>query len=85
AYHEEFKIILKEENKKTRQIGLTSQLLPIEWANYAFRNEISVEVRATFCTNLVWNKNGEKRHEECIGIKRKQHTSMMCWRMISWD
>jgi len=44
---------------------------------------MSVEVGATFRTNLVWREKREQWHEDCVGTKIKRGTSVMCWGIIS--
>jgi len=45
---------------------------------------MAVEVGAVFGTNLVWREKEEKWQQDCVGTKKKQGTSVMCWGMISW-
>ncbi|RPA94399.1 hypothetical protein L873DRAFT_1747136, partial [Choiromyces venosus 120613-1] len=87
AYHEEFKPILTAENKKIcleyckeREYWLPAR----QWADYAFTDEMSIEVGACFGVNLVWREQGEQWHEDCVGTKKKKVT-VMCWGMIRWN
>ena len=56
-----------------------------EWANYAFTDEMSIEVGAVFGLNHVWRNKTEQWHEDCIGARKKQGAAVMCWGMISWS
>ncbi|RPA95803.1 hypothetical protein L873DRAFT_1812348, partial [Choiromyces venosus 120613-1] len=79
AYREIFKFILNADNKLKR---LT---LENEWANYAFTNEMSIEIGGLFGPSTVWREKGEKWLDDCVGAKKKRGLSVMCWGMISWD
>jgi len=46
---------------------------------------MSIEVGASFGVNLVWREKGEHWHEDCIGTKKKNGITVMCWGMISWN
>ncbi|RPB05353.1 hypothetical protein L873DRAFT_1785580 [Choiromyces venosus 120613-1] len=87
AYHEEFKPILTAENKKIhleyckeREYWLPAR----QWADYAFTDEMSIEVGTCFGVNLVWREQGEQWHEDCVG-KKKKGVTVMCWGMIGWN
>lgn len=56
----------------------------MEWADYMFTDEMSIEVGAVFGKSLVWREKGEKWHDDCVGTKKKNGTSVMCWGAISW-
>ncbi|RPA92102.1 hypothetical protein L873DRAFT_1711571, partial [Choiromyces venosus 120613-1] len=59
--------------------------LPVgQWVDYAFTDEMSMEVGTCFGVNLVWREKGEHWHEDCVGTK-KNGITMMCWGMISWN
>jgi len=55
-----------------------------EWANYAFTDEMLIEVGAVFGLNHVWHDKPEQWHEDCIGARKKQGSAVMSWGMISW-
>ena len=56
-----------------------------EWANYAFTDEMSIEIGGLFGPSTVWREKGEKWHDDCVGVKKKRGIMVMCWGMISWD
>ncbi|RPB01382.1 hypothetical protein L873DRAFT_680087 [Choiromyces venosus 120613-1] len=86
-YHEEFKPILGPEHKLNRLNYCCAKGTwhpAVEWADYMFTDEMSIEVGAVFGLSLVWREKGEKWHNDCIGTKKKNGTSVMCWGAIGW-
>ena len=61
AYREEFKFILKPENKVIRLAYCNERKLWTirDWANYGFTDEMSIEVGGLYGLNLVWRDNTE--------------------------
>ena len=55
-----------------------------EWANYAFTDEMSIEIGAVFGLSDVWRERSEKWHDNCIGAKKKQGEAVMCWGIVMW-
>lgn len=49
-----------------------------------FTDEMSIEVGAVFGPSLVWREKNEKWHDDCVGTKKKNGTSVMCWGAIGW-
>jgi len=49
-----------------------------------FTDEMSIEVGAVFGSSLVWREKSEKWHDDCVGTKKKNGTSVMCWGAIAW-
>ena len=86
AYKEKFKFILKSENKVVRlKYCIDRKEWGIdEWRNYGFTDEMSIEVGGLFGLNLVWRDKTEEWHDDCVGCKKKQGESVMCWGMIGW-
>ena len=86
AYREEFKFILKPENKVLRLAYCNERKSWTirDWANYGFTDEMSIEVGGLFGLNLVWRDNTERWHSDCVGAMKKQGVSVMCWGMIGW-
>jgi transposase len=88
AYREEFKFILSEENKKIRLVYCQARQhweADKEWANCGFTDEMAIEVGGTFGVCLVWRDKSEKWHDNCVGAKKKQGPSVMCWGFIMWN
>jgi len=56
-----------------------------EWANYAFTDEMSIEIGGLYGPSTVWREKAEKRHDDCVGVKKKRGNPVMCWGMISWN
>ncbi|RPB00568.1 hypothetical protein L873DRAFT_1897545 [Choiromyces venosus 120613-1] len=80
-YPEVFKFILSKENQKKRLAGWW----PAEqWANYAFTDEMSIEIGGLYRPCLIWREKSERWADDCIGAKKKQGASIMCWGMISY-
>jgi len=46
---------------------------------------MSIEVGACFGVNLVWREKAEQWHDDCVGTKKKNGTTIMCWGMIGWN
>ncbi|RPA99511.1 hypothetical protein L873DRAFT_1789644 [Choiromyces venosus 120613-1] len=70
TYQEEFKPILTLENKKVhlKYCEEREYWLPAgQWADYAFTDEMSMEVGACFGVNLVWREKGEHWPEDYKG------------------
>ena len=55
------------------------------WKNYGFTDEMSIEVGGNWGRNCVWRDKNERWHEDCIGAKKKQGPTVMCWGMIGWQ
>ncbi|RPA90925.1 hypothetical protein L873DRAFT_1838836 [Choiromyces venosus 120613-1] len=88
AYREEWKFILKPENKVTRfqYCELRKDWRPeVEWAKYGFTDEMSIEIGGTFGVSLVWREHGEQWEEDCRGATKKNKSTVMCWGMIKWN
>ncbi|RPB05483.1 hypothetical protein L873DRAFT_1899051 [Choiromyces venosus 120613-1] len=88
AYREEWKFILKPENKVTRfqYCELRKDWRPeVEWAKYGFTDEMSIEIGGTFGVSLVWREWGEPWEEDCRGTTKKNKSTVMCWGMIKWN
>jgi len=86
-YVEEFKFILKPENKLQRLAFCEERKgwqAEIEWANYRYTDEMSIEIGGNFGICLVWRRKDERWEENCVGAKKKQGPKMMCWGMISY-
>ena len=49
-----------------------------EWANYAFTDEMSIEIGGLFGPSTVWREQAEKWHDNCVGVKKKREHSIMC-------
>jgi hypothetical protein len=87
SYREEWKFILKPEDKVNRlkYCQARQHWAPDkEWANYGFTDEMSIEVGGTFGVSLVWRGSDEQYHEDCRGAKKKRGKTVMVWGMIGW-
>ena len=86
-YREEFKFILKSENKiiRLRYCEERKHWTMVEWGNTGFTDEMSIEVGAQFGLNCVWRDKTEQWHEDCVGARKKQGPTVMCWGMIGWN
>ncbi|RPB00586.1 hypothetical protein L873DRAFT_1897670, partial [Choiromyces venosus 120613-1] len=87
AYPEVFKFILSKENQKKRLEYCEPQAgwRPAEqWANYAFTDEMSIEIGGLYGPCLIWREKSERWADDCIGAKKKQGASIMCVGMISY-
>jgi transposase len=88
AYREEFKFILTENNKKIRLVYCRARQhweADKEWANCGFTDEMAIEVGGTFGICLVWRDQSEQWQDDCVGAKKKQGPSVMCWGFIMWN
>jgi hypothetical protein len=88
AYREEFKFILSSENKQIRLVYCQEQKdweVDKEWANCGFTDELAIEVGGTFGVSLVWRDQSEQWQADCVGAKKKQGPSVMCWGFIMWN
>ncbi|RPA98212.1 hypothetical protein L873DRAFT_1688523, partial [Choiromyces venosus 120613-1] len=56
-----------------------------EWGNYAFTDEMSIEIGGLFGPSTVWREKGKEWHDDCVGVKKKRGVMVMCWGMISWN
>jgi len=45
---------------------------------------MSIEVGGTFGISFVWRDKTERWHTDCMGAKKKQGSSVMCWGMIGY-
>jgi hypothetical protein len=45
---------------------------------------MSIEVGGTFGISFVWRDKTERWHADCMGAKKKQGSSVMCWGMIGY-
>ena len=45
---------------------------------------MSIEVGGTFGVSLVWRHKEERWADDCVGVKKKQGPTVMCWGMIGW-
>jgi len=52
--------------------------------NYAFTDDMSIEIGAVFGLNHVWRETSEKWHDDCVGAKKKQGEPVMCWGMVMY-
>ncbi|KAA8896134.1 hypothetical protein FN846DRAFT_966290 [Sphaerosporella brunnea] len=87
AYREEFKFILKPENKVQRLVYCQERKdwrPDKEWARYGFTDEMSIEIGGTFGISRVWRSNDEKYEEDCRGATKKNKATVMVWGMIKW-
>ena len=50
----------------------------------SFTDEMSIEVGGTIGTTYVWRDKTERWHHDCIGAKKKQGPTVMCWGMIGY-
>ena len=55
-----------------------------EWKNVSFTDEMSIEVGGTMGTTYVWRDKTECWHHDCVGAKKKQGPTVMCWGMIGY-
>lgn len=55
-----------------------------EWKNIGFTDEMSIEVGGTFGISYVWKDNAERWNKDCVGSKKKQGPTVMCWGMIGY-
>ena len=55
-----------------------------EWKNIGFTDEMSIEVGGTFGISYVWRDNTERWNKDCVGSKKKQGPTVMCWGMIGY-
>jgi transposase len=88
AYREEFKFILSSDNKQIRLVYCKEREhweTNKEWANCGFTDEMAIEVGGTFGVCLVWRDQSEQWHDDCVGAKKKQGPSVMCWGFIMWN
>ena len=46
---------------------------------------MSIEVGGNWGLNRVWRDKSEKWHKDCVGAKKKQGPTVMCWGMIGWQ
>lgn len=56
-----------------------------EWANYGFTNEMSIEIGQIFEECLVWREESKRWAQDCVGAKKKQGSTIMCWVMIGYN
>ena len=45
---------------------------------------MSIEVGGFFGVNLIWRDKTEKWHDDCVGARKKQGATVMCWGMVGW-
>ena len=45
---------------------------------------MSIEVGGTFGVSFVWRQKDERWQDDCVGAKKKQGPTVMCWGMIGW-
>ena len=57
----------------------------MEWANYAFTDEMSIEISGLYGPSTVWRGKGAKWHDDGILVKKKRGIAAMCWGIISWN
>jgi hypothetical protein len=50
--------------------------------NCGFTDEMAIEVGGIIGVCLVWREQGEQWHDDCVGAKKKQGPSAMCWGFI---
>jgi hypothetical protein len=82
------KFILSSENKQIRLIYCQARQhweVDKEWANCGFTDEMAIEVGGTFAVCVVWRDQDEQWHDDCVGAKKKQGPSVMCWGFIMWN
>lgn len=46
---------------------------------------MSIEIGQTFRECLVWREQDERWADDCVGTKKKQGSTVMCWGMISYN
>jgi transposase len=88
ACREEFKFILNAETKQIRLVYCQERKhwkADKEWANTGFTDEMAIEVGGTFGVCLVWREKSEQWADDCVGAKKKQGPSVMCWGFIMWN
>ncbi|RPA91797.1 hypothetical protein L873DRAFT_1636526, partial [Choiromyces venosus 120613-1] len=56
-----------------------------QWANYAFTDEMSIEIGGFYGPCFVWREKSEKWEDDYVRAKKKQRASIMCRGMISYD
>lgn len=45
---------------------------------------MSIEVGGNWGLNSVWRDKTERWNKDCVGAKKKQGPTVMCWGMIGW-
>ena len=45
---------------------------------------MSIEVGGTFGVSSVWRQKDECWQDDCVGVKKKQGPTVMCWGMFGW-
>jgi len=55
-----------------------------QWKNYAFTDEMSIEVGGIFGRSLVCREQTERWVPDCLGAKKIQGPTVMCWGMIGY-
>ncbi|KAA8897628.1 hypothetical protein FN846DRAFT_992268 [Sphaerosporella brunnea] len=82
AYREEFKFILKPENKVQRLVYCQERKdwrPDKEWAQYGFTDEVSIEIGSTFGISRVWRSKDENHEEDCRGATKKNKATVVVW------
>ena len=44
--------------------------------NYAFTDDMSIEIGAVFGLNHVWRETSEKSHDNCVGAKKNKERQL---------
>ncbi|KAA8913099.1 hypothetical protein FN846DRAFT_886784 [Sphaerosporella brunnea] len=87
AYREDFKFILKAEDKLQRLVYCQERkdwLPDKEWARYGFTAKMSIEIGGTYGVSRVWREKGEQYEEDCRGATKKNRATVMVWGFIKW-
>jgi len=56
-----------------------------QWANYAFTDEMCIEIGAVFELNHFWRETNEKWHNDSVGAKKKPLEPVMYWGKVMWE
>ena len=45
---------------------------------------MSIKVGGTFGVSFVWRQKDDRWQDDCVGVKKNQGPTVMCWGMIGW-
>lgn len=90
SYKENLKPILEESHRHDRYNFALSKLNwspNQEWANWGWTDEMGVMIGGTWGVKRVWRAKGddEKWANDCIGGKKTQGVTVMCWGLIGYN
>ena len=54
----------------------------LDWATYTFTDKMSIEIRGVYGPCFIGRDKSERWADDCIGAKKKQGVSIMCWGII---